>query len=405
MPKKEATAVQYVPGEEQTSYVSPGQEIEKYYERPKPQPPKPDQKLDNATFISAAILLADHMNIGYDEATTALLVAKTTNPQFDFGILKGMKGTAAAAAESIRKNLPLLQEAFENSIENRLRKIVAALNLVRESFGDKDGWVFPIATLKDHAICLNSKGELFRVQYEEVDGNLYVTKTEKFSTQEVQQESVKKVLGDAVQALMEGKKEKVRLSLRDLIHRVTDAKEDFEKARHQALLDAIKGDSFWRTHIRENNPRIRAFVRGDLKEVYGSGVKPRFHKLRLGEVDQKLEGQYREDVRKSMAAIIEKMERMRDEVLEAFTRDQWRVNSLSAYDKERGLQIGHFLNRFIGDYANTLTTVVDGLRLSCVESSLPFQAHLYDTLAEAFPDYVLGYLFIRKALADIRSGV
>lgn len=405
MPELEAPKVEKHPGEEQTSYVSPGQEIEKYYKREPSHPPRADQKIDSAQFINAALFLADHMGVGYDEAATILLVAKTTNPQFDFGILRGMKGAAATAAESIRRNLPLLREAIQNSIESKLRRVIEALNANRKAFEDENGWVFPVATLRNYAIVLNSRGALFRVQYEDTDDGVRIAKAEKFVAAEVQKESIQKVLSDAVQALMEGKKEKVRLTLRDLVSRVTDAREDFEKARYQALIDAIKGESFWRNHVRENNPRLRAFVRGDLKEVYNSGVKPRFQKLRIGEVDQRFENQYRDDIRKSMADLIGRMERMKEEVSEAFTRDQWRVNSLSAYDKEKGLQISHFLSRFVGDYMNTLTTVIEGLRLSCVESSLPFQAHLYDTLAEAFPDYVLGLLFIRKALADIRSGV
>lgn len=406
MPKPEAPEVARHPGEELTSYISPGQEIEKYYKHELPSPPKADQPLDDAQFINAALLLADHLGfVSFDEAVIALLVAKATNPQFDLGILRGMKGAAAVAAESIRRNLPLLREAFENSIERKLRRVAEALNANREAFGDGDGWVFPIATLQSHAVVLNSKGDLFRAQYEESEDGVRIVRAEKFAAAEIQRESVQKVLSDAVQAIMEGKKEKARLTLRDLVSRVTDAQEDFEKARYQALLDAIRGDSFWRTHVRENGPRLRSFVRGDLREIYNSGVRPKFRKLRLGEVDQKFEGQYKEDVRKSMAALIGRLERMKEEISEAFTRDQWRVNSLSAYDKEKGLQVSHFLNRFVGDYINSLTTIVEGLRLSCVGSSLPFQAHLYDTLAEAFPDYVLGFLFARKALEDIRSGL
>ena len=39
------------------------------------------------------------------------------------------------------------------------------------------------------------------------------------------------------------------------------------------------------------------------------------------------------------------------------------------------------------------------------ETDLPFQAYLYDTLAEEYPTYALGYLFAKKALNNIRSGV
>ncbi len=408
MPKPGAPEVTKVAGQETTSYVSPGQEIEKYYKRDAAKPPRVDQKLENAHFINAAIMLANHLGFNsFDEAVTALLVAKTTNPDFDYGVLKHMKGTSGSkkAAESIEKNMPVLQEAIDNSFEKRVRRMAEALDGVKKQFEAEDGWVFPIATMKEHAIVLNSHGDLFRATYEDDEGTIRITKAEKFAAAPVKTEESQKVLGEAVEALMEGRGKKAKLALRDLVARTHDQNETFDKARFQSLVQQIAGESYWRNYVKENGPRVRVFVRGDLKEVYGSGVRPRFQKVRLGEVDEKFEDRYRADVRKYTAALVEKIEKMKEDVQGLFNRDQWRVNGLAAYDKQQGLQVSNFLNHFIGDYVNSLTTVAEGLRLSVVESTLPFQAHLYDTLAEEYPNYVLGYLFIKKALGDIRSGV
>lgn len=412
MAEQEAPAVVKVAGEEGTSYTSPGEKIADTLARPT-APAGADQKLDNANFINAALTLADHLGFGsYDEAATTVLLAKSTNPQFDFGMLAGLSGKASAVAESLQKNHPLIQEALENSFETRTRKLVSALFGVREQFEDKDGFVVPIATLKNHAIVVNSKGDLFRATYDVTEDDIKILKAEKFATAGAPAAAPKmesrglSILKGVVSALFEGKKDRVKVGLKDLLQQgPTDTREEFDKNRHQHILKHIKAESFWRDHVNKNAAKMKAFVRGDLKEINNSGVRAKFGKLRLREVDAKFEGQYAKDVRRSLNDLITRVEKMRAEVTETFARDQWLVNSLSSYDRQHGVQTANFLNCFVGDYVSHLTTLSDGLRLATVESSVPFQASLYDTLAEEYPTYVLGYLFVKKALSDIRSGV
>lgn len=412
MADQKVPAVVTVAGEEGTSYTSPGEKVTDTLARPS-APPSADQKLDNSNFINAALTLADHMGFGsYDEAATTVLVAKATNPQFDFGMLAGLSGKASAVAESLQKNHPLIQEALENSFETRTRKLVAALYGVREQFEDKDGFVVPVATLKNHAIVVNSKGDLFRATYDVAEDDIKILKAEKFATADAAPAPVKteskglSILKGVVADLFEGRKDRVKIGLKDLLQQgPVDTREEFDKNRHQHILKHIKAESFWRDHVSKNAAKMKAFVRGDLKEINNSGIRAKFGKLRLREVDAKFEGQYAKDVRRSLNDLITRVEKMRAEVTETFARDQWLINSLSSYDRQHGVQTSNFLNCFVGDYVSHLTTLSDGLRLATVESSLPFQAQLYDTLAEEYPTYVLGYLFVKKALSDIRSGV
>jgi hypothetical protein len=413
MSEQEAPAVVKVAGEEGTSYTSSGEKIADTLARPT-APAVAEQKIDNASFINAALLLADQMGMAsYDEAATTVLIAKATNPQFDLGALAGLSGKASAVAESLQKNHPLIQEALENSFETRTRKLITALYGVREQFEDKDGFVVPVATLKNHAIVINSKGDLFRATYDVTEADIKILKAEKFATAPdpaaapapVQTEG-RSVLKSFVDDLFEGRKDRVKIGLKDLLQQgPQDTREEFDKNRHQHILKHIKAESFWRDHVNKNAAKMKAFVRGDLKEINNSGVRAKFGKLRLREVDAKFEGQYAKDVRRSLNDLITRVEKMRAEVTETFARDQWLINSLSSYDRQHGVQTANFLNCFVGDYVSHLTTLSDGLRLATVESSVPFQANLYDTLAEEYPTYVLGYLFVKKALSDIRSGV
>lgn len=410
MAEQEAPAVVKVAGEEGTSYTSPGEKISDTLARPT-APAVAEQKLDNAAFINAAIVLADQMGLAsYDEAATTLLVAKATNPQFDFGALAGLSGKASAVAESLQKNHPLIQEALENSFETRTRKLVTALYGVREQFEDKDGFVVPVATLKNHAIVVNSKGDLFRATYDVTEDDIKILKAEKFATaapaQKMESKRGQSILKGLVDALFEGRKDRVKIGLKDLLQQgPTDTREEFDQNRHQHILKHIKAESFWRDHVNKNSAKMKAFVRGDLKEINNSGIRAKFGKLSLREVDAKFESQYAKDVRRSLNDLITRVEKMRAEVTETFARDQWLVNSLSSYDRQHGVQTSNFLNCFVGDYVSHLATLSDGLRLATVESSLPFQAKLYDTLAEEYSTYVLGYLFVKKALSDIRAGV
>lgn len=410
MSDQQAPAVVKVAGEEGTSYVTPGEKTADTLARPT-APAGVDQKIDNAQFINAALTLADHLGYGsYDEAVTTLLVAKATNPDFDFGVLAGLSGKAAAVAESVQKNRPLIQEALENSFETRTRKLVSALSGVRAQFEDADGYVVPIATLKNHAIVVNSKGDLFRATYDVTEDDIKILKAEKFATADAPAPKMESrglsILKGIVSDLFEGRKDRVKIGLKDLLQQgPTDTREEFDKNRHQHILKHIKAESFWRDHVHKNAAKMKAFVRGDLKEINNSGIRAKFGKLRLREVDAKFEGQYAKDVRRSLNDLISRVEKMRAEVTETFARDQWLINSLSSYDRQNGVQTSNFLNCFVADYVGNLTTLSDGLRLATVESSLPFQATLYDTLAEEYPTYVLGYLFVKKALSDIRTGV
>jgi hypothetical protein len=413
MADQDAPAVAKVGGQEGTSYTSPGaSEVGDTLARPT-APKEQKHEIDNASFINAALTLSDHMGLGsYDEAATALLVAKASNPDYDLGVLSGLSGRASAVHETLVKNADMIAEAQEQSFETRIRRLVAALTSVREQFDDKDGFVVPVATLKNHAIVVNSKGDLFRAHYEESDADIKILKAEKFATTEattahkVESKSGVALVKGIVNDLFEGRKDRVQVGLKDLLQtNPTETREEFDRNRHQHLLQQIKNESFWKNHVRANAHKMKAFVRGALSEINNTSVKPKYGKLRAREVDAKFESQYAKDVRKSLAGLMEKFEKVRAEVSETFTRDQWLINSLSSYDRKHGVQTANFLNTFVADYVNTLTTVSEGLRLAVVESSLPFQAHLYDTLAEEYPTYVLGYLFIKKALSDIRTGV
>ena len=402
---KAISQVEKTPGDETNSYVSPGKELGLPGTEKKMVGPDVNQQLDMGSFINSAILLADYTGSSFEESVKTLLVAKAGNPQFDLGALAGLSGKNAKVAENLQRAKPLIMEAMENSFEAKIQRLVSALEGVKEQFEAKDGWVFPVATLAKHAIVVNHEGNVFRAHFEESEDGVKITKAEKYNL-EVKQESITKVTSRAVEALMEGRKASAKIGLRDLLkQRNENDSYEFAKARHQSFMRQIKESNFWKEHVRENAARIKVFVRGQLSEINGSGIRARFQKLRLSEMDSKLVVQYQPTIRKALSEMLNRFMKMHDQVSEAFTKDQWLINSLGSMNRDTGHSTAHFMNYFVGEYLNSLTSSVDGIRLALGESDLPFQAHLYDTLAEEYPTYALAYLFTKKALSDIKSGL
>ena len=383
-----ATSVKKETGDT-NAYVSPGADLGLPLTQPKVKGPNVDQTLDNSHFLNSAILLADYTGASFEDSVKTLLVAKAGNPNFDLGALAGLSGKTSKMAENLRRAKPLIMEAMENSIEAKIHRLIDALNGVKDQFEAKEGWVFPVATMAKHAIVVNHEGNVFRAHFDESDDGIKITKSEKYNL-EVKQESITKTVSNAVDALMEGRKEKIKVNLKDLLkHRTESDSYEFAKARYQSLLKQIKAESFWKQHVQENAARIRVFVRGDLREINSSGIKARFQKLRLGEVDEKFRNQYQPTVRKALSEVMQRLMKMQSEIQESFTKDQWLINSLSSMSRERGLETAGFVNHFVGEYLNSLTSTVEGIRLALGESDLPFQALLYDTLAEEYPNYAL----------------
>jgi hypothetical protein len=122
-------------------------------------------------------------------------------------------------------------------------------------------------------------------------------------------------------------------------------------------------------------------------------------------MDSRMAGQYKEPIRKGLQELCSRFETMKTGLQEMYSKDQWLLNSLPAYDRSRGVQMSNFLNHYVSELINGLTNSSDGIRVALGESDLPFQAFLYDTLAEEYPTYALAFLFAKKALSDIRSGV
>lgn len=402
---KDLSQVQDAPGENLNSYTSPGDELGLPGTEPKVKGPNVNQQLDMSHFINSAILLADYTGSSYEESVKTLLVAKAGNPAFDLGALAGLSGKNAKMAENLQRAKPLIQEAMANSLEAKIQKLIGALEVVKEQFEAKDGWVFPVATMAKHAIVVNNDGNVFRAHFEESEDGVTITKAEKYNL-ETKQESITKVTSRAVDALMEGRKAAVKVGLRDLLKQRTENDSfEFAKARHQSFLRQIKESSFWKEHIKDNAARIKVFVRGQLSEINNSGIRARFGKMRMSEMDSRFVAQYQPTVRKALSEMLNRFMKMRETVSEAFTKDQWLINSLGSMNRESGHSTAHFMNYFVGEYLNSLTSTVDGIRLALGESDLPFQALLYDTLAEEYPAYALAYLFTKKALSDIRSGL
>ena len=394
-----------VPGEDQTSYTNPGKSI-------------PDSPIgssvagatttaiaDGIGFVNAAVLLSDHLGfLSFEEAAVALLAAKAGAKDFDLGALHGI-GSTGKMAEALGRILPEIREAAGASLEARLRRVAAAIRESRRSFGGDDVTAVPVATLDHHVVVANTGGGVFRAVYEDDGRRARIIKVESMAAPAKPKAGVVRQITDAVTALLEGKKEKAKVHLKDLLAQSAgDGALEFTKARHQNLLACLKSESFWRNHVRTNASRIRTFVRGDLDEVYRSGVKARFQKAQE-ESDEKAAGAYREPVRKALQYVLAKVTQMREDVEGAHNRDRWLVGSLHIYDRQRGMEMAQFLNRFIGDLVETLDTLEVGIRATLSEGDLRFQASFHDALAEAYPDIALGYLFARKALGEIKAGV
>lgn len=402
-PELEAPLPEKIGGEEQTSYVSPGSEKRDYYMGDGAKAPDPSQRTDSADFVNAAILLSDPLG-SYEEATIALLAAKAGGSELDMGALRGLKGKAGKMAEGIRRNMALVREAVDQSLEGRLRRVAQAIRESRAVFGAEGVRAVPVATMRNHVLVVNTDGDLFRAAIEESDGCVRITKVEKFSGSAPAPGGVSRGVSAAADALLEGKSDKARVHLKDLLAQSAgEGADEFVKSRHQGVLKSIKAETFWREHVRTHGPKMRAYVKGGLDELYKSGVRPKFLRLRSGTLDGRLAEQYREPVRKALQDALGRLSRMREELSERQSKDQWLVNSLHAYD-QRGFEMSHFLGRFVGDYLSSLATVEEGMRGVMAEDNLPFQAALHDTVAEAFPDFALAYLFVKKALGDIRSG-
>lgn len=398
-----------VPGEEQTSYVSPSKAIQDPMNRP--VPPKEEPKstdIGDSNFINAAFKLVE-LGVGsYEEAVPILLVAKAAKPKtdLDLGMLKATSKKSAPVAESIQRNSAMLQSLFENSNEHRLIKISEALRNVKELMEDKDGWVAPVATFRSHVIAINSKGDIFRAEIDEDEDGIKVIKAEKIAEGKPPVD-LKKTLTDTINALVEGKKARVRVQLSELLKQASggDPSLEFSKQRYQHILEGIRAIPFWKSHVKENEPKIRAFLRGQLNELNKYSLKPRFQKLRLGEVNEPFVAQYKTGVQKALQCMVGGLDKMRSDLQESYAKDQWLINSLASYDKKVGVQTTNFLNRFVGEFATSLSTVVDSVRPLISENDIPFQALVYDTLAEDYQNYALAYLFAKKALNDLKSGV
>jgi hypothetical protein len=398
-----------VPGEDQTSYVSPSKTIQDPMSRPVPPVNKPESvDISDSTFINAAFKLVE-LGVGsYEEAVPILLIAKASKPktELDLGMLKATSKKSVPVAESIQRNSAMLQSLFENSNEHRLIKIAEALRSVKELLEDKDGWVAPVATFRSHVIAINSKGDIFRAEIDEDEDGIKVVKAEKIAEGKAPTVDIKKTLTDTINALVEGRKSQVKIQLSELLkHASSDSAFEFAKQRYQHILEGIRATPFWKSHVKENEPRIRAFVRGSLNELNKGNFKQRFQKLRLGEVNEPFVSQYKTSVQKALHSLMEKFDKMRSELNETYTRDQWLINSLASYDKKYGAQTTNFLNHFISEFTNSLSTVVNSVRPIISERDIQFQALVYDTLAEDYQNYALAFLFAKKALGDLKSGV
>lgn len=404
---KQAKPEKMPSSDDKTGYVSGGQEIQDPFTRKTPEPPKtPEKGMGEADFINAALKLVEFGVGSYEEAVPVLLVAKSSNPKFDFGALKSaVIDTAKPVAESIKRNAALIQTLFEQSTERRLVKIADALRSVREILEDKDGWVAPIATYHKHAIAINSKGDIFRVEFDESDGSIKVIKAEKIAEGHAKPD-YSKTLIDAADALVEGKSHKAKVHLRDLLNATEENSAlEFTKNRYQHVLDGIKQSSFWKKHIRENSARIKAFLQGSLNEMNKLIMKPKFQKLTLGEVNEKFVSQYKEPVQKALSELMDRFEYMQKDLQEAYTKDQWLLNSLASYDRQYGAKTSAFLNRFVSELSSSMTSLAENVRPLSSERDIPFQAMVYDTLAEEFPNYALAYTFAKKALGELKSGI
>jgi hypothetical protein len=397
-----------MPADDKTGYVSAGQEIQDPFTRATPKPPQsPEGGMGEADFINAALRLVEFGIGSYEEAVPVLLIAKSSNPAFDFGALKSaVTEPAKPVAESKKRNAALIRELFEHSNERRLVKIASALGSVRELLEDKDGWVAPIATFHNHAIAINSKGDIFRVEFDEADDAVRVIKSEKIAEGRVTKINLSKTLFDAATALVEGKSHKAKVHLRDLLN-ATEGNEalEFAKNRYQHVLDSVKQSSFWKKHVRENGSKIKNFLQGDLQELNKLTLKPKFRKLTLGEVNEKFVAQYKTPVQKALSELVDRVEYMQKDLQETYTKDQWLINSLASYDRQFGAQTSNFLNRFVGDLSSSLTSLAENVRPVSSERDVPFQAMVYDTLAEEFPNYALAYMFAKKALGELKSGI
>jgi hypothetical protein len=397
-----------MPADDKTGYVSAGQEIQDPFTRATPKPPQsPEGGMGEADFINAALKLVEFGIGSYEEAVPVLLIARSSNPAFDYGALKSVVSEPAKqVAESLKRNSALIKELFEHSNERRLVKIASALGAVKEILEDKDGWVAPIATFHNHAIAINSKGDIFRVEFDEANDAIRVIKSEKIAEGHVTKVNLSKTLFDAATALVEGKSHKAKVHLRDLLYATegNDALE-FSKNRFQHVLDSVKQSSFWKKHVRENSAKIKNFLRGELQELNKLTMKPKFRKLTLGEVNEKFVEQYKTPVQKALSELMDRVEYMQKDLQETYTKDQWLVNSLASYDRQFGAQTSNFLNRFVGDLSSSLTSLAENVRPVSSERDIPFQAMVYDTLAEEFPNYALAYLFAKKALSELKSGI
>jgi hypothetical protein len=334
-------------GGDQTSYTSPGKEITDYYKGDGEKPPAVDKLIADPQFINAVIALSDAMPMDYHDAVIAVLVAEVSKQsKFDFGMMaQDLKKVKDIGGTTLSKDFNEINKAMEKLWHN----------------------------------VKGGKGEV--------------------------KESIEQQISSMVQSLMEGKKDKAKKSLKDILVRLHagDDEAGFVKAKHQCFMTELRQTCFWKEYTRENSPKIKAFVRGDLNEINDSGIRPKFRRVRV-EGDPKIAGQYNAEIKKSLEEIGKRFERMRDSILEA-SRDQWLVNSLSSYDAKYGHQTTSFMNQYVGELLNSLTTVTEGVKLVSGESDLPFQALLYDTLAEEYSVYALAYLFAKKALSDIKSGV
>jgi len=378
-------------------------------------PPLPGEKTSRFSSPSFAELGVWLMELGpmtypspsdrwnMEDALELALMVKNM-PAVAYSLMKG--GGKSLNMSTLPPISTVLHEMTKNSHEAFLQEV---RDLVKEDSTRFGKLVMPLATFSNHAIVMNEKKELFRVQFDrnESTNKLYVHNVEVMPIpirDHTQEEMLNMKADTLVESLVSGNKEDAKTTLLEFMEISGAYKNNLLTMKYKAATNHIKENKSWKKYLNENKYMVRKHLRGQLSEIKQMTPRPKFADIYSVSNTPKAEIR-RKEVVEALKVMYKNMETMFKKStisLNEGIKQLEKTNYEGSFETDSTLS---HLNDFATNYLEDLNYAISVVKDALVEGAIKDMALVHDAVAENYENYELASRLINKILTDFTSGL
>lgn len=255
-----------------------------------------------------------------------------------------------------------------------------------------------IATFPSHVFVGTDDGQYFRVKYEDINGEIHLTESEKLDVSVVDGNSlpsyIDKFSYGVVDSILSSSKEEAKEGVLDLIalHEMANGQDE---DLYTIINGLLRSDRPWHNTYESQIEGIRGQVGDILESISSEKVEPKFVALYDGSIPEEKFPSYYDSVVSALSDVAERLGQIASKTDSAYLPFVESVSSVSRTEEEDKV-LGQF-TAFADDFLEDLSIIRDHVAFALKnEGCVMCLGQIHDALAESLTEYEVAGAFIER---------